>query len=287
MRVSNLEELLRSRRSILTNGPVALVFVEDGVEVRSTLEHHLSLGFATVLAFAQDGMDIGEMPDGAVRVNYPVHNQGAVQTVVNAVIEAAHGSWLYYCYNAEYLYYPFLETRDVVELLAFHSEERREAMLTYVLDLYAPDLSRSPDAVSLDDARLDRAGYYALRRYRGRDSHPMERQLDFFGGLRWRFEEHIPQASRRIDRISLFRAKPGLELRSDHTLNDEEMNTFACPWHNNITAAIASFRTAKALATNPGSRYEIRDFTWQNSTPFEWSSRQLMDLGLMEPGQWF
>ena len=71
------------------------------------------------------------------------------------------------------------------------------------------------------------------------------------------------------------------------TLSDEEMNTYACPWHNNLTTVLASFRTAKALRTNPGSRFSIQDFRWRNSTPFTWHSQQLMDLGLMEPGQWF
>ena len=65
------------------------------------------------------------------------------------------------------------------------------------------------------------------------------------------------------------------------------MNTFACPWHNNLTAAVASFRVAKALARNPGSRDEITSFAWRGSHPFRWNSQQLMELGLMEPGQWF
>ncbi|MGR3474974.1 MAG: hypothetical protein ACU0CJ_11700, partial [Sulfitobacter sp.] len=198
------------------------------------------------------------------------------------------GQWLYYCYNAEYLFHPFSETRNVKELLAFHGEERRDAMLAYVVDLYALDLQRHPDAVSLDQAHLDRSGYYALaRKDPVRQGHPKERQLDFFGGLRWRFEEHVPVQSRKIDRIPLFRAKPGLLLRGDHTFNDEEYNTYACAWHHNVTAAVCSFRTAKALKSNPGSRYGIPTFQWQNSEPFEWHSRQLMDLGLMEPGQWF
>ena len=33
-----------------------------------------------------------------------------------------------------------MESRSVVEMLAFHAEERRDAMLTYVIDLYAKDL---------------------------------------------------------------------------------------------------------------------------------------------------
>ena len=60
-----------------------------------------------------------------------------------------------------------------------------------------------------------------------------------------------------------------------------------CVVYDNLTAAIASFRAAKALATNPGSREAIGSFRWRNSEPFQWKAQQLMDLGLMEPGQWF
>jgi len=87
--------------------------------------------------------------------------------------------------------------------------------------------------------------------------------------------------------VALFRTVPGLRLRGNHTLNVAEYNTYACPWHHSLTAAICSFRTAKALKRNPGSTYDIHSFRWHNSTPFEWHSRQLLDLGLMEPGQWF
>lgn len=167
-------------------------------------------------------------------------------------------------------------------------EERREAILTYVIDLYAGDLENHPDAVSLEEAQMDKSGYYALARPDPQNhNHPKERQLDFFGGLRWRYEEHIPSDKRKIDRISLFRNKPGLVLNSDFTFNDQEYNTYSCEWHNNITTAICSFRTAKALKTNPGSTFDISTFRWHNSVPFEWHSRQLLDLGLMEPGQWF
>ena len=181
-----------------------------------------------------------------------------------------------------------VKTRNIREMLAFHTEERRNALLSYVVDLYADDLDQFPNAVSLDHAHLDKSGYYALGRPDpANHNHPKDRQLDFYGGLRWRFEEHVPWTRRKIDRVSLFRARPGLELRGDFTFDDEEYNTFACPWHNNLTAAVCSFRTAKALKSNPGSRYDIRDFRWHNSAPFQWHSQQLMNLGLMEPGQWF
>ena len=125
--------------------------------------------------------------------------------------------------------------------------ERRDALLSYVVDLYADDLDRSPNAVSLEHAHMDRSGYYALARLDpANHNYPKERQLDFYGGLRWRFEEHVPWTRRKIDRISLFKTRRGLTLRPDFTFNEDEMNTYACPWHNNLTAAVCSFRTAKA-----------------------------------------
>ena len=289
MRYSGLTAFLATAKSIIDKGPVAIIMAEDEVEVETTLRHHMRAGFPIVVLLAPPEIELPiPLEQDIHRVDHDVHAEGAMVDAVNRVIEAAPDVWLFYCYNAEYLFYPFCETRNALELFGFHTEERREAILTYVIDLYAGDLGRFPNAVSLEDAHLDKSGYYALGRPDGANhNHPKERQLDFFGGLRWRFEEHISPQRRKIDRISLFKTKPGLKLRRDFTLSDEEMNTYACPWHNNITTGLASFRTAKALRTNPGSRFDIRDFRWRNSTAFEWHSQQLMDLGLMEPGQWF
>ncbi|ATG38520.1 glycosyltransferase family 2 protein [Phaeobacter piscinae] len=286
---SSLEGFLEHAKTALTKGPVALIFVEDKVEIATTLRHHLDLGFATVVVFMPDAFDIPyDLETRIERVPYDCSRRDAVFDAINKVIAAAApGCWLYYCYNAEYLFYPFCESRNVVELLGFHAEERRDAMLSYVIDLYAGDLAAAPNGVSLDTAHLDKSGYYAQSRNDPQTGHPLDRQLDFYGGVRWRYEEHIPAASRKIDRISLFRAKPDLHLFDDHRFSEPEYNTYACPWHHNLTAAICSFRTAKALKRNPGSSFEIDNFRWHNSAPFDWHSRQLLDLGLMEPGQWF
>ncbi len=284
-----LAQFLERGKAALAKGPVALIFVEDLIEVETTIRHHQLAGFRETLVFAPPELRLPPlMEDGIHRIAYNVAGEAAVEVAVNAVIDAAPGIWLFYCFNAEYLFYPFCETRDVRELIAFHAEERRDALLAYVIDLYASDLDTYPDAVSLEQAQLDKSGYYALARPDAANhNHPKERQLDFFGGLRWRFEEHVPPKRRKIDRISLFRAAKGLVLRDDHTLNVEEYNTYACPWHNNVTMSLCSFRTAKALKTNPGSKYDIRTFQWHNSIRFNWHSQQLLDLGLMEPGQWF
>lgn len=289
MRYGGLEAFLEEGRAALAKGPVAIVMAEDAVEVGSTVRHHLGAGFREVVLLAHPELALDEAVTAAVhRIDHDVHAEDALLRAVNRIIEAAPGCWLYYCYNAEYLFHPFCETRNIREMIAFHVEERRDALLSYVIDLYAGDLGRFPDAVSLEEAQMDRSGYYALARPDpANQNRPRDRQLDFFGGLRWRFEEHVPPARRKIDRIALFRAQPGLKLLPDQTFNVEEYNTYACAWHHNITTAVCSFRTAKALKTNPGSRFDIQSFHWHNSTEFQWHSQQLMDLGLMEPGQWF
>jgi hypothetical protein len=287
MRHASLTDYIAARDSALRKGPTALVMAEDAVAVADTLDHHIAAGFAEVVLLAPAALQVETAPQ-VQRVDCDPYADDALVGAVNSVIAAAEGAWLYYGYNAEYLFHPFCETRNIRELIAFHVEERRDAMLAYVIDLYAADLTAAPDAVSRSDAHLDRSGYYALaRKDEAKGWEAKERQLDFFGGLRWRFEEHIPWAKRKIDRVALFRARRGLELRPDFTFGDEEYNTYACPWHHNVTLAVCSFRTAKALRTNPGSRYDIQTFQWRNSVPFQWHSQQLMDLGLMEPGQWF
>ena len=287
MRYTSLETFLRKGSAALARGPVAMVLAEDPIEVETTIAHHQMAGFRALILFAPRDLEIArEVEKDIHRVDFDTAAEDATQRAVNAVINAAPGIWLYYCYNGEYLFHPFCESRTIGEMLTFHSEERRDAVLTYVIDLYAGNLDDHPNAVSLENAWMDRSGYYALGRA-GPDGQPKERQLDFFGGLRWRFEEHVPASRRKIDRIALFRAKKGLHLRADHTFDDEEYNTYACPWHNNITTAIVSFRTAKALKSNAGSTFDIYNFKWHNSTEFKWNSQQLLDLGLMEPGQWF
>ena len=289
MQHQSLKELLSNGRVALAKGPVALILVEDLVEVETTIRHHILAGFKSVIVFGPQELDLPQdIQESISQVYIDMTKPGATENIVNAVIEAAPDIWIYYCYNAEFLFFPFCETRTISEMLAFHTEERRDAVLGYVVDLYASDLEKCTNAVSLNNACLDKSGYYALaRKDKDNNYHPKERQLDFFGGLRWRFEEHIPELRRKIDRISLFKAKPGLKLLADHTFNEEEYNTYSCEWHHNITLAIASFRTAKALKTNAGSTFDIETFKWHNTVEFQWNSQQLLDLGLMEPGQWF
>ncbi|WP_376877542.1 hypothetical protein [Albirhodobacter sp. R86504] len=288
MDYTSLDDFIANAEPGAFKGPVAMIFVEDLIEVESTIQYHLKAGFKPVIVFAPAALSLpDEMSSKIHRVRYDLFKPNAVTSAVNRLIsEVPPGTWIYYCYNAEYLFFPFCETRTVAELLAFHTEERRSAMLAYAVDLYAADLDTAPNAVDLQNAMIDKSGYYALAR-KDADGSIKDRQLDFHGGLRWRFEEFVPKERRKIDRVALFRAAKGLELQNGNLFNVEEYNTYACPWHHNLTAVVASFRVAKALKFNPGSTFDITTFKWYHSVPFEWHSQQLMDLGLMEPGQWF
>ncbi|WP_171100561.1 glycosyltransferase family 2 protein [Ruegeria sp. HKCCD7255] len=286
MQYPTLADYLRSGQA-LAKGPLALIFAEDTVELDSTLRHYLKLGFKSITVFMPDAFDLAEDLNAQVhRVTLTCTPRTVVFDTINQIISAALGQWIHYAYNAEYLFYPYCESRSIGEMLSFHTEERRNAMMTHVVDLYAGDLQAHPNGVATDQAMMDKTGYYAHTRHDG-TGQPLERQLDMSGGLRWRFEDHIPYERRRIDRIGLFKARKGLKILPDHTFNEPEYNTYACPWHHNMTAAICSFRAAKALKSNAGSTFDIPSFLWSNSIPFEWRSDQLLDLGLMEPGQWF
>ncbi|MFD1912825.1 hypothetical protein [Halodurantibacterium flavum] len=273
-------------------GPVAVIFAEDTVGLAPTVLHHLDKGFAQVLVLAPfDLPDLALPTDHAPRVHgirHPVHGDGAVPATLNRLIDAAPGVWFYYGYNSEYFHYPFCETRSVGDLIGFHFDERREAMVACIVDVYAGDLTAHPDGVDRDGALFDRGGYYALNR-KDPDNGWVEkdRQIEIYGGLRWRYEQHVPWLNRRLDRVALFLAQKGLRMRPDQTFSIEEYNTINCAWHRNVTAAVVSFRAAKSLRNNPGPAAEIADFRWPLSEPFRWSSQQLMDHGFMEPGQWF
>lgn len=287
MHYPSISALTNDARRSLSKGPVALILIEDDAEVSSTISHHANAGFAHLIAFCAPERTLpADLPDRLHRVDFDVSADAALEVILNTMIAALPGQWLYYCYNAEYLFYPFCEHRSVGEMLAFMTEERRDTVMSYVIDLYARDLGTHADGVDRDHAHFDKSGYYALAR-KGADGKTLDRQVNVYGGLRWRFEEHIARARQRTDRVSFFRAQPGLQMLADRSFNLAEYNTYACPWHNNLTAAICSFRTAKALRRNPGSRAVIDTFHWPQSEPFRWQSQQLLDLGLMEPGQWF
>ena len=186
MDFSGLNEFITAQGASLKKGPIAIIFVEDDVEVESTLAHHIALGFKQVLVLAPRLPDISDdVLIEVTTITFDPFQKYAVRDAINLLMPHMAGSWVFTCFNAEYLYFPFSETRSFGELVEFHTEERRDSMLTYVVDAYAGDLTQAPDGVDRENAFLDKAGYYALARPDPETHQPKDRQLDFFGGLKW------------------------------------------------------------------------------------------------------
>lgn len=287
MHYPSLHSLIADRERSLSRGPIALILAEDDCALAQTVNYHANMGFGAVIVFCNPRLALPEAVAAPLhRVDYDLSQPDSLPTIVNTVSAAAAGLWIYYGYNAEFLLFPFCETRSLPEMLRFVGEERRNAVLCCLVDLYAQDLNQAPDGVDLAQAGFDGAGYFSQQRYDPASGH-LDRQVEIYGGLRWRFAQFIPYPRRRLDRIALFLARPKLRMGADGLFNDPEYNTYACPWHHNVTASICSFRAAKALRRNPDSRSAITQFSWARSEPFRWDSQQLMDHGLMEPGQWF
>ncbi len=138
MQYNSLSDFMAQGRDALAKGPIALIFVEDEVEIDSTVRHHLDAKFNSVIVLMPDAFALaGDVADAVHRVSYDMARGDTLVAGVNALTEAAPGQWFYYCYNAEYLFFPFCEVRTIGEMLQFHHEERRDAMLAYVIDLYA------------------------------------------------------------------------------------------------------------------------------------------------------
>ena len=195
---ASLAEFRRLPRGGFGKGPFAILIAEDRVELASTLSHLMQLGFRHVFIAAPTGLDIspeteGHAPNTVSIIRAQTRRADAAASLVNALIPLVPNEWVHYCYNAEYFFYPFCEDRTVGEMAAFIAEERRDCALTYVIDLFAQDLNIAPNAVNLDHAMLDSAGYFADAR-RDETGRAKDRQHDFLavyaGALRNMFPKN-------------------------------------------------------------------------------------------------
>lgn len=132
-----------------------------------------------------------DLPAEVALIPRAAKSSSDISQEMNAVIAALPQRWIYFGYNGEYLFYPFCETRSIGEIIAFNTEERRKTISTTVVNFYAWHLGQSPHGVDVISIYLDRLGYYAETPRDGEQA-PLPQQFNFYGGLRWRFKEHVP-----------------------------------------------------------------------------------------------
>ena len=285
-----LRALAEALRQPAASGPLALIAAEDDVWLAETIAHHMRIGFAEVFVLCPEHIDLPAPADPRVRrIGCDVRPLGGLAAVLPVLARAGGGRWIHPTFNAEFLFFPFCEGRAIADFVAFALEERREAVAGTVVDIYPADLAAvPPEAPDAQPLWFDRLGYVgAPRRDPAEGWAERAREIEILGGLRRRFEEHVPFRQRDIARTGLFRAGTGAAIGADGRFAEPEINTRHSPWHRSPSVAIASLRAAKALQANPESRAAVRRLVWPGSEPFRWSSEQLLQAGLMEAGQWF
>lgn len=263
----------------LEAGPVIFITNEDGVLLSETIDHAKSIGFPNIVVCSTDGA----APEGSI--GFKQQQSDTTASILNGLIPELNSRWICWVYNAEFLYFPYSDTRTVSDAVQFLEEEKRDAAAMMTVDLY-PDIETGQDTnFDRDAAWFDAAGYFSKDRYDGPNR--QDRQIEVYGGLKWRFAEYIPWERRSASRLPFFRAADDLRVLDDLSLSDPERNTIACPWHHSMTMSVASWRVARSLISNPDSRAKVEKLTWSHSEKFNWTATQLMEHGFLEPGQWF
>ena len=263
----DLEDHLRA-------GPVAIVFIQDDALVDETFERLVKNGFKNFIAVGT-AEAVSDLNGATLTITVDPDRNLKTPQILNILMPSLDGRWVYHCQNAEFLFFPFCEGRNIADLICFADEERRPSVFATTVDLYCKG------APNIDGATIDSGGFYSM--VHTENGHPADRQIDVFGGLRWRHSDHFENHERVLNRNVLFKAHSELELAWDYRFNDPEYNTISCPWHHNVTICVASYWAYKRLTSDD----KDTDFTWFKSQKFDWSSTQLMLLGFMEPGQWF
>ena len=86
----SLAAFLQEGKAVLTKGPVALILVEDAVEIATTLRHHLECGFRAVIALLPDSFDIpADVAERVHRVSFDCSQPQDVISGLNQIIATA------------------------------------------------------------------------------------------------------------------------------------------------------------------------------------------------------
>ena len=273
MKYSSLREFVR-KPPRLPAGVVAVLLCETTQCATASATRLQDQGAAAVIS-------LGIAPDLSLDIpHFQIEEQLCEVNLhyqVNKLIDVLAGHWVAWTWNGEFLVYPFCESRSLSDLAGFLADERRNTLYCYALDLYADDLpAANPDATEL---YFDVEGYHAFP--------TANQQLTVYGGLGWRFAELVPKDMHQIGRTAVFRAQKGIYLNAAMVFDDLDYASVSCPWHHSPTGAVMSFRRTRRIMAHQNFGPLRSKLQWDGSRAFAWSSRQLLEEGMIEPGQWF
>lgn len=275
MEFRTVAEFARAR-PVLPNGVVAVLLCESRLHAAASARRLAAQGAAAVVMVG-DAPAV-DLPCPAIRIAEEP-GEGRAAALLNELFGALAGRWVLWLWNGEFFVFPFGETRRLSDLAQFLEDERRVSIYTYALDLYADDLPREAEPPENAPLCFDRLGYHAFPR--------PDRGLRLFGGLGWRFEELTPGHMHQIGRAALLKPRRGVEIGRDLIFDDPGYASVSAPWHHSPTAAIMTLRRAWRIFAHPQFPEWRGSLHWHGTTRWDWSSRQLLELGMIEPGQWF
>ena len=109
MDYASLDDFFKSGKHHLQKGPIALIFAEDDVELASTILHHSKLGFTKIIIFTKAMPTLpSEFKNNLVSVYVDLFNSPEISVIINKINILASSQWVYFCYNAECLFFPIL-----------------------------------------------------------------------------------------------------------------------------------------------------------------------------------
>lgn len=261
----------------MPKGVLTLIFCEDEAYLDSTLANARAQSPAHICCIGRTGHL--ETSDGVTVIPADLASRFARDAILNQIIDRFDGRWLHWLNNGEFFFFPWCESRTIGDLAGFLTDERRRLAYSYAFDLYAAALPEIHADPRDHDLWMDIRAFHAF---------PDEkRRLAVFGGLGWRFEECFQPWWQQIGRASLFRAQKGLHIGRDMVFAEDEFVSVSAPWHNSPTGAVMGLRRTRHLFSAPAF-VDLQDrLLWSGSERFNWHSSQLLDLGMIEPGQWF
>lgn len=270
----------------LKQGPVGLIFAEDTIGLNDTIDHMVTLGFPNIFVLGLPNvLETVKENSAIIDIAFDPDTDNAVVQCLNFANKAFQNRWIFHCFNAEFLYFPFCETRSIGDFISFSDEERRKSIAGVIVDLYTREQNPKSYGYDISNALMDGAGYFST--YSNDADNVENRFVQASGGLRWRHEEFFPWNRRTISRTPMFKTDIELKVNPDFTANLNNYGTIQAPWHRSPTVVVASFRAAKYLRMNLIHEQSLEHFDWAQSITFEHTSAQLMEMGFMEPGQWF
>ncbi|MEM7059526.1 MAG: hypothetical protein AAF557_18225 [Pseudomonadota bacterium] len=276
MKFSTARDFARARPD-LPDGVVAILLCESDRHADASAKRLAAQGASVIIAVGASPT----LPDPGCafhRIDQAPNPKEVVQ-ILQTLLTALKDRWVIWLWNSEFFVFPFGEARSLADLTAFLGDERRPAIQAYTFDLYAKQLPAPAEDPQQVPMYFDRIGYYAFPE--------ADRTLRLRGGLGWRFEEFTPPDLQPISRAVMLKPGEDLVVGKDLTFGGAEYDSVNCPWHRNPTAAVMSLRRSRRIMAHPGFPSVAHKLMWPGSTPFEWTSSQLLGLGMIEPGQWF